>query len=253
MKQEKQFLSTPTAVLIGAVIISLSILMSGGIIKFKGVSGSRDQALAPVASSAPAPDAAVPEPDSGPVKVALDDDPVIGDKNAPVTLIEFSDYECPFCKRHFDQVYPELKKNYIDTGKVKLVFRDLPLSFHDPNATEQAVAANCAREQGGDATYFKYHDEIFKRTTSNKTFAKENLPKIAADLGLNTSNFQSCLDSNKYKDEVTKDLNYAATVGASGTPTFFVGKSEGSEITATRIVGAQPYSAFQTQIDVLLK
>ena len=83
----------------------------------------------------------------------VDDDPVLGDKNAPVTMIEFSDYECPFCKRHFDQTLPQLVEKYVDTGKVKIVFRDFPLSFHDPMATKEAVAANCAREQGGDKKF----------------------------------------------------------------------------------------------------
>src|SRR3989344_7763193 len=98
-------------------------------------------------------------------KASLDGDPVLGDANAPVTMIEFSDYECPFCKRHFQDTFPQIKSEYIDTGKVKLVFRDLPLSFHDPLATKEAMAANCSREQGGDSTYFKFHDAIFKTTS----------------------------------------------------------------------------------------
>jgi protein-disulfide isomerase len=100
-------------------------------------------------------------------QVSLDDDPVKGDSNAPITIIEFSDYECPFCQRHFNTTYQQLVAEYIDTGKVKFVFRDLPLSFHDPVATQAAVAANCAREQGGDESYFKYHDEYYSRTKAN--------------------------------------------------------------------------------------
>lgn len=99
--------------------------------------------------------------------VFADDDPVLGNPNAPLTLVEFSDYECPFCKRYFDQTYPQVKKEYIDTGKLKLVFRDLALSFHDPAATFEANAANCAKELGGDKAYFEYHDLLFKNTKSN--------------------------------------------------------------------------------------
>ncbi len=117
------------------------------------------QAVPTIAGSDPA--------DSGTAQVSVDDDPVLGSANAPVTLIEFSDYECPFCKRHYSETYPQLKKDYIDTGKVKLVFRDLPLSFHDPVATIEAEAANCAREQGGDEAYWKMHDAIFTNTKSN--------------------------------------------------------------------------------------
>ncbi len=100
-------------------------------------------------------------------QVSFGDDPVKGDPNAPITIVEFSDYECPFCQRHFKTTYPQLLSEYIDTGKVKLVFRDLPLPFHDPVATQAAVAANCAREQGGDEAYFKYHGEYFSRTQAN--------------------------------------------------------------------------------------
>jgi protein-disulfide isomerase len=197
---------------------------------------------------------AIPTEDLSPKQVSVDDDPVLGDKNAKVTIIDFLDYECPFCKRYFDQTYEQIKKNYVDTGKVKYVVRDLPLSFHQ-NAHKEAEAAECAREQGGDSVYFQYHDEIFKRTTSNGTgLTLSELPVIASDLGLNSTALQSCLDSGKYKEEVDKDLAAAATVGASGTPTFFVGKSSANSIiTGTKIVGAQPYSAFQTEIDKLLK
>jgi|SRR3989344_993698 len=247
--EKHSFLTEPKAILIGAIIISVSILMHGGILK---VGGSRTVGTIPTQPTAQAPVApqAAPPEDTGPVKVSLDDDPVLGDKNAPVTLVDFSDYECPFCKRHFDLVYSELKKEYIDTGKVKMVYRDLPLSFHDPMATKEAIAANCARDQGGDSSYFKYHDEIFKRTKSNGNgLTIDNLYTIASDLGLNSGNFKSCLDSDKYKDEVQKDLADATKYGASGTPTFFIGKSTGQEIEGTKLVGAQPYAAFKTIID----
>lgn len=101
------------------------------------------------------------------VKVSIDDDPVLGESSAPITMIEFSDYECPFCKRYFDSSFSQIKKDFVDTGKLKIVFRDLPLSFHDPAATSEALAANCAKELGGDEVYFKYHDLIFKQTKSN--------------------------------------------------------------------------------------
>lgn len=100
-------------------------------------------------------------------EVAYDDDPVKGDPNAPITIVEFSDYECPYCQRHYNTTYPQLVAEFIDSGQAKLIFRDLPLSFHDPVATQAAVAANCARAQGGDEAYFQYHDEYFARTTSN--------------------------------------------------------------------------------------
>lgn len=251
------FTTIPGSIIAGSIIISFSILLSGGVIRIKGVTPQGatigNQQAAQAQPQPAAPQVAPPE-DTGPVRVSLDDDPVLGDKNAPVTLVDFSDYECPFCKRHFDQVYSELKKDYIDTGKVKMVYRDLPLPFHEPMATKEAIAASCARDQGGDTSYFKYHDEIFKRTKSNGNgLAINDLYTIASDLSLNSGNFKSCLDSDKYKDEVQKDLADATKYGASGTPTFFIGKSTGQEIEATKLVGAQPYSAFKTIIDEKLK
>ncbi len=237
------------AILIGSLIISAGIFSArGGVEKTSNAGSAAIQQPGNVVAPQP-PDNAP----SGPVKVSTDDDPVLGDKNAPVTLIEFSDYECPFCKRSFDQLLPELKKNYIDTGKVKLVFRDFPLSFH-ANAGKEAEAAECARAQGNDATYFKYHDQIFAKTTSNGTgLALTELPVIAKSLGLDVTAFQQCLDAGKFKDEVAKDMADGVAVGVSGTPSWIVGaSSQDGIITGNLIVGAQPFSAFKTVIDEML-
>lgn len=251
MDKSNSLVSTPIAIIIGSILISISIMVSGGAIKIKGFnSGTAAIPTNPTAPTAPT----TPEEPTGPVTVSLDDDPVLGNPNAPVTVVEFSDYECPFCKRHYDQTHVQLKKNYIDTGKVKLVFRDLPLSFHDPMATTEAIAANCAREQGGDTAYYKMHDVIFEKTTSNGNgLTKDQLYQFAADQGLNQANFKSCVDSEKYKEEVSKDLADAGIIGATGTPSFVVGKSTGEEIEGKLIVGAQPYAAFQVEIDSLLQ
>lgn len=242
-------LSIPLSIVAGAIIIALAIMISNGFIRIGNISiGGNNLGSTQTPNIT---DSVTPEAPSV-ATVSLDDDPILGDKNAPVTIVEFSDYECPFCKRHFDQTYSQLKKDYIDTGKVKLVYRDLPLDFHQ-NAHIEAQAANCARDQEGDETYFKYHDEVFKRTTSNGTgLSVDQLPVIAADLGLNVTEFQFCLDSGKYKQEVDKDLSDASSYGATGTPSFFIGKSGNGSIEGTLIIGAQPYSAFKTLIDSLL-
>ncbi|MDO8619635.1 MAG: DsbA family protein [Candidatus Daviesbacteria bacterium] len=246
-------LSIPASIILGAIIIAISILMSTGVIKVNGLSvgtaaAPTGQAVAPAAPTAPtAPTSA---------KVSVDDDPVLGNKDAKVTLIEFSDYECPFCKRHFTDVYPQIKKDYIDTGKVKLVYRDyIAVPAHNPMANYEAQAANCAREQGGDTAYFKIHDEMFKQTTSNGNgLTKEKIQQIATSLGLNGANVISCADSDKYKDEVAKDMTDGTAAGVGGTPNFFIGKSDPSgTIIGTIIPGALPYTAFQTVIDGLLK
>jgi len=254
---DKKDFSIPASIIVGAILVSASVFYNAKLIirelgggNLKGLSQNQAQAPgAPGGSQAP-----VPQADSGPVQVSMDDDPVMGSKNAPLTVIEFSDYECPFCKRSFSDVIPNLKKDYIDTGKVKLVYRDFPLSFHQ-NAQKEAEASECARVQGGDAVYFKFHDQIFTKTTSNGTgLALEQLPVIAKDLGLNVNQFQQCLDSGKYKDEVAKDIADGAAAGVSGTPTWFIGKTTSNgTIDGTRIVGAQPYAAFKTVIDQQLK
>lgn len=202
------------------------------------------------------PAAGAPQPPQATKGVAsVDDDPILGDKNAPVTIIEFSDYECPFCKRHFDSTHPELVKKYIDTGKAKLVFRDFPLSFHDPMASKEAIAASCARDQGGDKKYYEFHDEIFKRTTSNGNGLDDaKIQKIASDLKLNITTFTACLSDTVKADEVKKDIADGTAAGASGTPTFLIGKStDDGKIDGDLVVGAQPFAAFQAVIDPLLK
>ncbi len=164
-------------------LVPLSIIIAGALIGGGIYLGVRPNTIqqpnAPAVGQQPGN-----QPPSGPAKVSVDDDPMLGNKNAPLTLIEFADFECPFCKRSFDELLPELKKNYINTGKLKLVYRDFPLSFH-ANAHKEAEAAECARSQGSDATYFKFHDQIYTQTTSNGTgLTLTYLPVIAKSLGL---------------------------------------------------------------------
>ncbi len=183
--------------------------------------------------------AAVNNPPSAPAPAAptIDDDAVLGDKNAPVTIIEFSDYQCPFCGRFWSQTLPQIKQNYVDTGKVKLVFRDFPLDFH-PFALPAALATECVREKGGDAAYWKMHDKIFENQAS---LSADNLKSWAKSLGYD---IVSCLDSKKYQNEVQKDQQEGSAAGVQGTPAFFVN--------GKLISGAQPYTVFQQAIDAAL-
>lgn len=162
-----------------------------------------------------------------------------GNKDAKVTLVEFTDYQCPFCKRHFDETDKTLQADYVATGKMRYVVRDLPLSFHD-NAHPAAEAARCAGDQG---MYFEFHDKLFvsQEEWSELPDAGAKFKDYAFALGLNQGTFASCYDSGKYKAAVDADLALANKVGASGTPTFF--------INGTRVVGAQPLSAFTSLIE----
>lgn len=162
-----------------------------------------------------------------------------GDANAPVTIVEFLDYRCGFCGRHAEETYPEIIKNYVDTGQVKYMVRALP--FLGPESDNAAQAALCAADQGGDETYFAYHDLLFENVS---TLSNQVYKDLAADLGLNASQFGQCLDDGKYVDKVQEDMALAMQVGANGTPTFF--------INGNIMIGAQPYSAFETAIEAEL-
>ncbi len=168
----------------------------------------------------------------------LDDDDVKGDKDAPVTIIEWSDFECPFCARFYRDTLPLIEEEYIKTGKVKLVFRDFPLSFHQ-NAQKAAEAAECAGEQG---KFWEMHDLLFENgveggVTTFKQYAKQ--------LGLNTAKFNECLDSGAMASEVRKDTADGAAVGIQGTPGFL--------INGKLVSGAQPFSNFKQVIDAELE
>ena len=179
-------------------------------------------------------------PTPAPVKlnVSADDDPSKGSKDAPVTMIEFSDFECPFCERFFIQTLPQIEKDYIQTGKVRMIYRDFPLNFHK-NATKAAEAAECAEEQG---KFWEYHDKLYE---NQNALGNVSLKQYAKDLGLNVADFTFCLDSGKKTQEVKKDVQDGISYGIQGTPTFF--------INGIKLVGAQPYENFKQVIEQELK
>ena len=165
-----------------------------------------------------------------------------GNKNAPVSLVEFTDYQCPFCARYVTDTYNQIVENYVDTGDVYYVVRDLPLGFH-PNAKPAAMAARCAGDQN---KYFEMHTAIFdgQQAWSSLSDPQETFESLAKEVGLSLGTFTSCYTSDKYSQAVDDDLALAGTVQASGTPTFY--------INGKQLVGAQPYSAFQAAIDEAL-
>ena len=176
------------------------------------------------------------------VSASADDDAVLGDKKAKVTIIEFSDYQCPFCGRFFSQTLPQIKSQYVDTGKIKMVFRDFPLSFHE-NALPAAIAAECVKEKGGDAAYWKMHDKLFE---NQQVLSKDNLKAYAKELGYDIG---TCLDSEKFKSEIQKDMSDGQKAGCQGTPCFVIMGSDGK---GTVVSGAQPFDAFKQVIDTKL-
>lgn len=188
-----------------------------------------------------------PAPELQDVTTSIDDDPVKGNADAPVTIVEFSDYQCPFCGRFVKQTFPELNEKYIVTGKVKYVFRDFPLEFHKlaPKASE---AANCAGDKG---KYWEMHDKLFDNQTA---LTLDDLRQYAKDIGLDAGSFNKCLDSGKHAAEIEKDLEDGRKAIISGTPSFIIGKTQSGkkEIVGKKIIGARPFSSFEQIIEQLL-
>jgi protein-disulfide isomerase len=181
-------------------------------------------------------------------KVSVGDGPSLGKPSAPVTLVEFSDYQCPFCARFFKQTFAALKTDYIDTGKVRYVFRDFPLDTIHPQARKAAEAGHCAGAQG---KYWEMHDTLFNNQSALKV---DTLKAFARDLSLDMDAFNACLDQDTYADAVNQHQAAGSQAGITGTPGFFIGKTspEGT-LEATFIKGAQPITAFRQVIDGLLE
>ena len=158
--------------------------------------------------------------------------PTLGPDNAPITIVEFSDYQCPFCRRWHQEVYEQLLAAY--PGKIRMVYRNLPLTSIHPDAMAAAQAALCASEQ--DA-YWPFHNKLF----SSDSLSTQTFMQYAQELSLNVDQFQSCITDEKYKDAVTADSDFAVNLGVRSTPTFF--------INGLAVVGAQPLEVFQQVID----
>ncbi len=178
---------------------------------------------------------------------------VIGSDTAPVTIVEYSDYQCPFCRKWFDESKKQLFDEYVSTGKVRFVFKDFPLNGH-PLAKPYAVSVRCAGEEG---KYFEMHDKMYleqgklaggKYTLVSAT--SDDVVKWAGELGLDTNTYFDCLVSNKFDSLIGENAEEAANIGITGTPSFVVGKTNGEGVL---VVGAVPYSTLKAKIDEMLK
>lgn len=193
---------------------------------------------------------ASPSPTNALVQVSLDDDPLLGDRNSPITIVEFGDFQCPFCKRFHQETLPDLKSNYIDKGIVNLVWKDFPLPSIHQNAIASSIAGECADDQG---YFWELHDRIFDEQENWQglptSIAVNDFKRYASEIGMNENEFNTCLDSEKYTQEVLDDFSYGSRIGISGTPAFFVGNQQ---VGFVQITGAQPYSVFESIIESLL-
>lgn len=170
----------------------------------------------------------------------------IGRADAPLTLVEFADYQCPFCKRFHTNAYMELKKDYIDTGKVRFVSRDLPLEFHTL-AWKAAEAVRCAGDQG---KYWELRDALYANSAPP---SDDVIKKASESLSLDSISFQACLSSEKHKSDVQKDAADAAALRLNGTPSFVLGKTASDKIDGVVLAGALPFSSFDAAIQQMLK
>jgi len=170
-----------------------------------------------------------------------------GEPTAKLTLIEFSDYQCPFCARYVRDTYPQIEKEYVETGKLRYVFLDLPLESIHKLAFKAAEAANCAGEQG---KYWEMHDRLFENQK-----ALEPWTTHAEAVGLNVAEFETCLASGRQADEIRRDMAEARKAGITGTPGFFLAYTDPKTSTVRTVAslkGAQPFAAFKAEIDRLL-
>jgi protein-disulfide isomerase len=229
-RQQPYFILIPIAFIIG--------MFAGYFIRGEGItarSAAAERSAASTAAAQPSPaaatnqQAAAGEEERQVVRydVPIDDDPVLGPEDAPITIIEFSDYECPYCKRWHDDSFERLIQAFPD--EVRFVYRDFPLTNIHPNAAPAAEAANCAHEQG---RFWDFHRKLFSTTLLNN----QVYLSYAEELGLDQAAFEECVSSRRYQDEVIADLEWAVNLGISSTPTFF--------INGIAIVGAQPFEVF---------
>lgn len=187
-----------------------------------------------------------------PVARALDSEleiggaPLKGKQDARLTLIEFSDYQCPFCKRHAEETLLRIDEEYIATGKLRYAFRDFPLEMHK-QALKAAEAAHCADEQG---KYWEIHDKLF---ANQQALKPKQLIRYARAAGLQTGPFKRCLDSGKYAEKVKQGIAEGQKLGINGTPTLMLGVSNGDKVVDVRVIqGAHPFPVFKQEIDKLL-
>jgi len=189
--------------------------------------------------------AAQAAPSAEGVKMQIGESPALGSPRAPLTMVEFTDYQCFFCRQFYLNSFPELKKNFIDTGKLRYVVRDFPLSFH-AEAVKAAMAAHCAGAQG---QYWPMRNALI---SNQSNLGQDALLGYAQGLKLDMSRFRTCLTSGNYVAELQRSMEDADSIEVSGTPSFVLGMSTSDGVTGVKLEGALPYAAFEAKIRELL-
>jgi len=190
--------------------------------------------------------------DIEPTKITMDTfvsngSPVLGDSNAPITLVEFGDYQCHYCHVFFDSIEGDIIKNYVETGKVKIIFKDYNIIGED--SVKASQGAHCANDQG---LFWEYHDILYSHWTgeNNGWASSENLTNFAQQIGLNMDEWSECMDEGSHSQIILKSNDDARALELTGTPAFFVISSEGK---VSKLFGAQPFEVFKKIFDSQLK
>lgn len=238
------------AILLGSLIVAASVLTTSS------KTGGTAVGPTPTANQPTPNQPAGQAPNgNGQATTSLDDDPVLGNKaKAKVAIVEFSDYECPFCKQFHQTALKDLIKEFVDSGKAVYAFRDYPLPFHEPNASKAANLAQCVREAKGDAAFFAFNDAYYGATQANGKGLPNGKPdEILKSLGVNVAAVNQCATSEKFKDEIAKDISDGSAAGVSGTPSFVIGKLDAKgNVVGELSVGAMPAAQFKTAIEKYL-
>ena len=183
---------------------------------------------------------------AGDVEISDNSRLAMGAAAAPVTLVEFTDYQCPFCKRFHERTWPAIKSKYVDTGKVRYIVRDMPLSFHG-QAMPAAIAAECAGQQG---QFWPVHEALFNGQDS---LSAAMIKKTVAKFGVASEAFERCIVDPRIKAGIDADIAEAEKIGVTGTPGFVLGIRHGDKIEGAMILGSQPTEVFSSRLDALLK
>lgn len=241
-RKESNKLMLPVSILVAGVLIAGAVIYSSG-----NNSGTKTAGTGVVAGDTqpqPAGPAAINN-----IKPVTGEDHILGSPNAPVKIVEFSDLECPFCKR-FHPTMQQVIDEYGKNGQVAWVYRHFPLDSIHPKARKEAEASECANELGGNEKFWAYIDRLFEVTPSNNNLDPAELPRIAGYVGLDVTKFNACLNSGKYTQHVADNLADAIGSGGQGTPYSVVISPNGKKFVVS---GAQLYASVKSVIDAALQ
>lgn len=229
-------LAIPAAIVLAGIVIALAIIFTN---KGKDTTANVDSGT---------PDTGDSQEEFPQASTVIGDSPYLGDiKKAKVALVEYTDFQCPYCQRHSTDTEPSIMKDYVDTGKIIYVVRSFPLDFHGQIAIDSANAGLCVNEIGGAKKYFEFYSQAFAKTSTDE------LAAVAQGLGVNMTKYNTCMTENRYKDQIDADIADGTKAGVQGTPGFVIGVlDKDGNVEGKLIAGAYPYESFKAILDEML-